>query len=213
LVDLKNGWVNVTPASVARIPVSNLYVDIFTLLCQHGYFKKEWNVPLYQHTLCYMLQRIFWANEWGNEQAWKRALCEIQPYLDVFFKTGTDMGFALQHLPVVTQHSLLINNIEAAPDFLPRWLDQLRDTDAAKELSWNGLQIQTLTEIYKKMPDSPFRSYMCQRFLPDLQELGATEKQKKKVKMEYIKEELLAICWSPERICFLIQQGMKPEDM
>lgn len=204
IADLESGWVDLKPASVGRIPASNLYVDAFTLLVQKGYVQPEWNERLYCHCLAFWLQRFFYSEEHpaGRENLEAENRIFVKPYVATFLSTDEQLYRLLKALPLTLQHSTILRNYaEAFPHVLPQFLGTLTDCDAAKTLAWRAESVcADLAAVYTKMPeDNSLRNYMLQRFLPDLKELAVAEKATQKWRIDPLKEELVAAAWHPDR--------------
>lgn len=215
LRDLQNGWVTLRSASVGRIPATNLYIDIYTLLCSHGYIQAAWNTGLYNHTIGYILQRLFMMAEVPNPNLAEEDRKALRPYVDTFLSQSSGYHFLLQQLPSIVQIPLLQDCVQQHPYVIPEWLDTFKESELGKELSWSATELcPRLAKMYEPLPpDNSLRNHMLQRFLPDLCELYEAEKQTQKWKMDHIKEELMATTWHPDRVKKLLEGGLDPDDM
>lgn len=219
LADLQSGLIVLTKEDILKIPAKVAYVDIYLLLLEHNFAKygdhpklERTGLWLYQTIMCY-----FPFDERPEFQRSKLSILKnkIETYLITFSGKSLFDFFLFIGMATVGRGKLQ----KQMCDYIPTLLD----TNAAKELSWYPrrkldeirLEWEACVKVKEGQPPMthPLMRSLTERWLLDLKELYETEKQMQKIKMDHCKEELMMVCWHPDRVSKLLEMGIGVEDM
>ncbi len=200
--DLKKGIVSLSQEDILAIPSDEEYIDIYILLMEHGYIGVEENCHPYLYRLCiqYIGQLLVLANgtqhiSWSfvGKKIHDVLILKNQNHLDFFLSMIA--GFAL--LRTFREERFQ----ERVPVFRA-FLEELMNSDVGKSYLWNPFP-DRLLKLYTKLEDNtkpnPVLDYMKTKFLPKCKELYKAEKLKQKALTNTFKEELMMVCWHPDR--------------
>lgn len=206
LADLKAGHVVLTQQDILKIPVKEGYVDTYLLLLENNYAQsgdhpnlERCGLLLYQ-----VILRSFPNGEYGDIVILKQA---IEKYLIAY--SGDTLYRFFLFIGVFAPGRQLFQ--AQMRNLVP----SLLDSQAAKELSWCSFDhLDSIRKVWESArQDHPMMRCLVERWLPDIKELYQTEKQIQRMKMDHCKEELMMVCWHPDRVSKLLEAGIDPEDM
>jgi hypothetical protein len=212
LDDLQTGKVILTKEDIQKIPFREAYVDIYLLLLQNN-FATFGDHPRLEFVglwlYCYILYNFPFIGQENQVQSTYGILKqEIEKHL--ILSSGKALYKFLEFMGGTTRgrRKLMQRMDRVVPSFL--------DSDAAKEMSWMSYdELDKLRITYEQElgKENILTKCLVQRWLLDIKELYHAEKQIQKIKMDQCKEELMMVCWHPDRVSKLLYAGIDPEDM
>lgn len=199
LGDLKDGIISLTQEDIERIPDRAKYLDIYLLLFENGYIDLENNnVSLYTRSLLYLSE--FWSRTERSEFQTLSTLAKR--IVDVLILRNADyFSFFLGMVPGLLtfrrfQGERLIERMPSVAAFLL----SLLASDAAKQLAWEPLEERLLPQYESLLgSEHPGTVFLRQTYLPAFRTLNNTVKRIQKAWTNQYKEELMAVCWHPDR--------------
>jgi hypothetical protein len=216
LSDLANKRVVLTKEDIEKIPALNKYLDIYTLLCKYDYAEYKDNPALMLRAYVYMMKQDP-SHEFGL-QGNLDLIHDIHNH--IVLKNANSFYDFLAMIPLMEEKMDLREfQVFNYRNDVARYVTAcLEHSEAARELSWwSKAVLNTLIDCYKQVhhleEDHTYIKCACQRWLPDLKELYETEKQVQKYKMNHCKEELMMNRWHPNRVAWLLDQGIPVENM
>ncbi len=217
LKDLRNKKVVLTETDISNIPLRFKYLDIYVLLVKHNYATYNWNPPLMM--LCYQYMMKFHPTNLNGPSGNQDLIQDIHQH--IVLKNSSSFFDFLGLVPMI-EEKIHFSSEEAKARFritVSTYVAAcLEHSEAARELSWwpkSSLEVlmKTYTDVHKLNEEHPYYNCLIQRWLPELYELNYTEKQIQKIKMDHCKEELMMNRWHPDRVEWLMNQGIEVENM
>jgi hypothetical protein len=195
---LQEGVVTIHLDDLKALHNDERYIDIYVILCDYLHCDYTVNLELYLATTLILLRTIEFANpNYLFGLLVDRLILRSSKVLERF----------LYIVAILAKHD---NSMPTRPQF-HQFMMSLLETDVAKEFSWNyDGQVVYLQELHKIEVSRIYKDFIEQRWLPDLKELYKSEKQIQKAKMSHCKEELMMICWHPDRVAHWLETGGWP---
>lgn len=195
LGDLNDSIIHLTEDDIQRIPNRNKYMDIYLLLFENGYITlTNNNSALYNRCLLYLSQFLYRSNtsDFLPLSPLAKKIREI-----LLLQDATHLHFFLHFLPKFqADPSFQGDRLKTRMDSIAAFLMSLLDSDAAKQLSWQPIQ-ETLLGCFTIK--SPMTEFLQDIYLPALKVLNKTVKQAQKSRTNTFKEDLMIVCWHPDR--------------
>lgn len=187
MLQVERGHVVLTRKDIEKIPAQMRFIDIFIALVEHGYAKASWNLGLLKCCVSYFLELEYYKIN-------HRKLADLFTSDHEAFKSFVETSSVLMKtngLPQEYQGTLFDCMME------------LLETPGGREYSWSSTpNVDDFAE-----PGTVFYTFMASRFLPDLREVRRTEMGIQKARMDYVKEEMMAFCWHPDRVIRYLDLG------
>jgi hypothetical protein len=207
LEDLSSARISLTKEDIQRIPLRDRYIDIFVLLCHHGYANPAEHLAHVAMCYEYFCKTKALADRMGAINAGPVAK-EIEMTLIV-----PSYKSLIAFLVSIAE---IVRDRPGYTDSVLRYIPTVLDSDAAKEMSWMSRPIlDTLRVQYERKlgQDHSLTKCLVQRWLLDIKELYQTEKAIQKIKMDQCKEELMMNRWHPSRVEKYLLAGFDDDDM
>jgi hypothetical protein len=200
LGDLRDGIIELTHQDILTIPDRDRYMDIYVLLFQNGYLDLTSKAHNQLYTRCcnYLTRFLYLTNN-----ALMMPFTDLATLImkEVILKDADHLHFFLQFFPVSLntvsfQGDLLQTRIVSISAFL----SLLLESDAAKDLSWEPFR-DAMNAHYETTlgKDHLVTSYLREVYMPEFLELYRDEKHLQKQSIDALKEELMMVCWHPDR--------------
>ena len=211
--DLQLGRIILTAEDIEKIPNKALYIDIYLLLLEYGYIDlhEKKNMNLYSRCLKYFSDCI--SLQLPGTCATVGARKKIR---DVLILKNTDhLYFFLCMIIDFNKFSTFKGeNLPNQLNLLQLFLKDILRSEIGKEFLWG--QFSSLVETYKnrkkQKEENLVFDYLFQEFLPLCKEYLKVEKKKQKDRIDVFKEELMMICWHPDRfIDYCLDEEEKAE--
>lgn len=210
---LESGFVTLTKSDIQRIPLKQACIDIYILLLEHN-FAQCGDHPRLERSALWFHEVLIKEFPFPNYPLrFQNGLGILKQKIEQYLITYSGLSF-YRFLEFVGMASLGRQNFQQR---MVEYIPTLLETEAAKELSW--FSYDELDKIRKewlelaKAEDHPLMRCLTERWLPDIKELYQTEKQIQRIKMDHCKEEMMAVCWHPDRVSKLLYAGIDPCDM
>ena len=213
LGDLKDGIITLTEEDLQRIPDRSRYIDIYILLFDNGYINlTKNNMALYQRSILYIAEFFYQNNE--------KPFLTLSPFANMILeililRDATHLSFYLCMLTDMFQSygfqgDLIEHRIVSVSAFLNTFLD----SSAAKQLSWEPFRATLLRNYETKLGlEHPVTVFFRERYLPSFTTLYRFEKTLQKSHTNQFKEEMMAVCWHPDRfLTWCIDEEEKEEN-
>jgi hypothetical protein len=200
LEDLESGCIVLSVEDIERIPNKAKYIDIYLLLIEYGYIDLEESnhVDLYCRCLKYLSDCI--SIEIPNRDfVIFGARKKIRDVL-ILKNTHHLYIFLCMVLGFYKFPEFRGENLSERLNRLLLFLKDIMKSDVGKEFLWGS--ISSLHESYKKLKkneENCVLDYLFQEFIPLCRESLKQEKQKQKNRTDAFKEELMMVCWHPDR--------------
>jgi len=199
LGDLERGIVTLTQEDILQIPGEAPYIDIYLLLMDNGYIGLEEN--------CH--PDLFWASVKYISEVLLIAKTKYWPYLgikilDILILKNTE------HLTFFLSMIVEVERFRGFKGYkfqtiLPRFsafLKELLNSDLGKSFLWQPVK-NDLLKLYTRLQEDGkpnlVLDYMRNNFVPLCKEMYREEKSKQKARTNLFKEELMMVCWHPDR--------------
>jgi hypothetical protein len=199
LRDLKEGSIELTAEDIGNIPSTARFMDIYVLLVEYGYSDIKTNVGLYSDCCRYLGQFMHPAQD--SPMCMYSTLA--RKIIDVLIvKDESSLRSFLHEFIIMVKYfpgfqgEYLTNRIVPITFFL----SSLLDSNAARKISWEHKIQSVVNEFESKLgPAHLVTSYVKEVMVFEFHDLYQLEKQKQKLKVDALKEELMAMTWHPDR--------------
>jgi hypothetical protein len=182
-------------------------IDIYILLLRDGFCMPEDNLQMFMRLVHFYLNiRSLHAE---SHYLWI-------PTFEVLFNTS--VALYEKSLDVI----ISMSSTKAPPNtrayaLHPETQVLLRDaidTDIGSEWSWTSPK-QRYEGYFSKepMPAPEMIDFMRTTFFPRVKEIYIEEKEVQKMRMDHCKEQLMMVCWHPDRVMKYLEMGYEPDDM
>lgn len=202
LRDLEMGAIVLTQEDIDKIPAKSKYIDIYLLLMEHGYIdiQENKNPDLYWKCLKYLSEFLLLQSP--------TTLIKFSPAAEKIRDV-----LVLQNTENLYFFLCIVAGLDIFPAFkgegfpkrvdaLAVFLKDLLSSPVGKDLLWSSFT-PLLVEHYKGLPkeagDNRLVEYLSEKFIPLCREFIKVEKQKQKDRIDVFKEELMMVCWHPDR--------------
>ncbi len=215
LGDLEQKIITLSQEDILEIPSSGEFIDIYILLMEYGYIGLDENChpDLFWASLQYLAHIMTSASDISrmyqpvlSQKVRDILLLRNQDHLYFFFSMIA--GFALFR-------GFKGNRFEDRIPVFKTFLESLLASEVGKSLLWDPFP-DRLLKVYQTIqegkPSNPVVDFMKSHFLPHCKQLYKEEKAKQKARTNLFKEELMMICWHPDRfIDYCLDEEEKAE--
>jgi hypothetical protein len=203
LDSLRSENITLTGIDIAKIPCKVSHIDIFVRLIQ-----LEIAFPEDHPSLIYLSFTEYIKNQANEKKRHKPLMDHIQK--DMILRSGQMLFIFLSILPMFyKKRSFYLS-------FLQTEIKHFLESPAGKELSWVSCDLlKKLEKQYIEMlgVEDKLTRVLQEEWIPQLKALHLAEKSLQKNKMDPIKEELMMVCWHPDRVRKYLEMGMDIEDL
>lgn len=206
LAPLHAGLFTLTTKDIKKINIDPA-IDIYLLLLRDGFCKPEDSIKMFMHVI------LFYIN--------LRTLHAETHYLwtltfEVLFNTSV-LLYEKSLTAIISMTNAKVPANVRAYVLHPETQVLLRDileTDTAHEWSWTSPKQRFEEEFTKDpMPAPEMIEFIRSIFLPRIKEIYIEEKEVQKMRMDHCKEELMMVCWHPDRIMNYLEMGYEMDDI
>ncbi len=208
---LESGLVTLTKKDIQRIPLKQACIDIYILLLEHNFAQYGDHPRLARSGLWFYLILMKEFPFPNYPSRFQNGLGILKQKLEQYLILHSALSF-YRFLEFVGAATIERSNLQRQ---VVEYVPTLLESDAAKELSWYSRdELDKIRKGWLELsPEHPLIRCLTERWLPDIKELYQTEKQIQKIKMDQCKEEMMAVCWHPDRVSKLLYAGIDPCDM
>ncbi len=208
LAPLRAGLFTLTQEDIKKIHISRQSViDIYILLLRDGFCMPEDNIQMFMRLIHFYLSiRSLHAE---SHYLWA-------PTFEVLFNTSVRL-YEMSIDAILSMTSAKTHTNIKAYALHPETQVLLRDvidTDIGREWSWTSPK-----ERYEKVftqdpkPADEIVEFMQNTFFPRVKEIYLEEKEVQKMRMDHCKEEIMMVCWHPDRVMKYLEMGYEMDDI
>jgi hypothetical protein len=210
LAPLRAGLFTLTQQDIKKInilPHNQGVIDIYLLLLRDGFCTPEDNIKAFLRLIQFYLtlrsvnakSHYLWTLTF--EVLFNTSVALYEKSLDAILSmtsqkaTATIRAYALHPETQVLLRDIL-------------------DTEIAHEWSWTSPKAR-YEEFFSKepMPAPEMIEFMRTTFFPRIKEIYIEEKEVQKMRMDHCKEQLMMVCWHPDRIMNYLEMGYEMDDI
>lgn len=208
LAPLRAGLFTLTYEDIKKINVDRASViDIYLLLLRDGFCRPEDNIQMFLRLMKFYLtirsvraeSHYLWTPTF--EVLFNTSVALYEKSLDVILSmTNQKANATIKAYALHPETQVLLRDV--------------LDTDIAHEWSWTSPKAR-YEEFFSKdpMPAPEMIEFMRTTFFPRIKEIYIEEKEVQKIRMDHCKEQLMMVCWHPDRIMNYIEMGYEMDDI
>lgn len=200
---LASGRFTITQEDVKRIPALDRFSDIFFLLCEQPTIDPKWNRRLLLSSISYYFNLYHYLSQSGDlPNPYLLHKSRIAPILN---NPNMTFGQTLKFMLKVKHMKDLTNTLNHQPlgEYQPV-IDTLFQ-DYKSDYIWYSDEF--LTSALVPEESVPLREYFRAQILPQLKRRAKQIRQAKKVRLDPIKEQLVATVFHPKNVERWLNEG------
>jgi hypothetical protein len=207
---LRAGLFTLTQQDIKKInilPHNQSVIDIYLLLLRDGFCTPEDNIKAFLRLVQFYLTlrsvraetHYLWTLTF--EVLFNTSVALYEKSLDVILSmTNQKANATIKAYALHPETQVLLRDV--------------LETDIGHEWSWTSPKAR-YEEFFSKEPTPApeMIEFMRTTFFPRVKEIYIEEKEVQKMRMDHCKEQLMMVCWHPDRVMYYLEMGYEMDDI